>query len=500
MQKRETWATKIGLIFAAAGNAIGLGNLLRFPSKVALYGGGAFIIPYFISFFLLGIPLMILEWIIGRYAGSKGHGSMVGIMGEFFNHSYLARVIGSFGVAVPFLIVCYYIYIESWTLGFAFLSLLKKMPHPLVGADPKTAMMPFLDFYRAYTKPSVIAIIFLVITLLVNWYILNRGIIKGIELTAKVGIPALLLMGVFLSIISLSMNHWKGLEGLCFIFKPNFSRLLDPQVWVEAAGQIFFTLSLSMGAIATYASYVKKDEDVLKTGLYTAGLNEFVEVCIGASIAIPAAFAMFGAGSISQLAKEGTFRIGFMSMPAILIALPYGYYLSFLWFFLLFIAALTSSLALTQPLIALFEDELKFSHSKAVNISMLMVSTGAFLSAFVPKFLDELDFWAGTVFLILFGFVEILAFVWLFGVDNFYKELTRDVFLKIPKSIVYISYGTSAIFIGMLFYFWTVTKLPKYFGEISWNLIVARGFIVALMLLLALIAIESKRRYFNKTN
>jgi len=179
-----------------------------------------------------------------------------------------------------------------------------------------------------------------------------------------------------------------------------------------------------------------------------------------------------------------------------LTALPFGYYLSFIWFSLLFIAAFTSSLALIQPLVALFEDELNFSHSRAVNLSMIMVPIGAFLSAFVPKFLDELDFWAGTMFLIIFSFIEILAFVWLFGVENFYKELTRDVFLKIPKAFVYIFYGTSAIFIGVLFYFWTVTKLPEYLGELSWNLIVSRGFIVASILLIGLIAIESKRRNF----
>jgi len=492
MRKRETWATKIGLILAAAGNAIGLGNILRFPSKVALYGGGAFMVPYFISLFLLGLPLMILEWVIGRYVGSKGHGSMVGIMGVFFNQNSLPRIIGSLGVSIPFLIVCYYIYIESWTLGFAFLSLFKKLPQSIEYTDPNLALIPFLKFYKEYTQPSLLAIFFLLITLVLNWYVLKRGVVKGIEFTAKIGLPLLFLMGIFLSIVSLSINNWKGVEGLYFIFKPDFSKLTDPQVWVEASGQIFFTLSLAMGAIATYASYVKKNEDVVKVGIYTALLNELAEIGIGASIAIPAAFAIFGASSIPQLAQEGTFRLGFMSMPAILAILPFGYIFSFIWFFLLFIAAFTSSLALIQPLVAFFEDELEISHHLAVNLSIVMVAFGAFLSAFVPGFLDELDFWAGAVFLILFAFIEILVFVWLFGVDNFYKELIRDTFLKIPKLLVYVFYGTSLIFIGILFYFWILMKLPQHFQNITWNIIVAKGFIIITLFILGLLAIKSK--------
>ena len=491
MEKREVWASRIGLILAAAGNAIGLGNLLRFPSKVALYGGGAFMIPYFISLFLLGIPLMILEWIIGRYAGQKGHGSMVGIMGAFFRQSKIARSIGTFGVAIPFLIVCYYIYIESWTLGFAIMAILHKMPSPGHLASSESAMKPFLHFFKDYTSPSIWAVIFLVITLALNWYLLHRGITKGIEITAKIGIPCLLLMGIFLSFVSLEMNHWKGLQGLYFIFKPDFSRLSDMQVWVEAAGQIFFTLSLAMGAIATYASYVKPNEDVLKTGLYTAGLNEFVEVFIGGSIAIPAAFAIFGAASIPVLAKQGTFRLGFISMPAILMSLPYGSILCFMWFALLFIAALTSSLALIQPMVALFEDEAKMSHSSAVNISMILVTIGACLSAWIPGFIDDVDFWAGTLFLLISAFIEIIAFVWLFGFNNFYKELTRDVFFKIPKSWAVIAYTASIIFIAVLFYFWAISKLPLFLKQTNIYLLVSRGFILFTILLLVGIAIKT---------
>ncbi len=497
MKEREVWASKIGLIFAAAGNAVGLGNLLRFPSKVALYGGGAFMVPYFISLFLLGLPLMILEWVIGRYAGNKGHGSMTGIMGSLFHHANWARVLGSIGVAIPFLIVCYYIYIESWTLGFAVLSLFGQMPEPTISPDYKAAMAPYVEFFKSYTKPSFLALLFLVITLLINWYLLQRGVVKGIELTAKIGIPALLLMGIFLAIVSLSIRGGQGLEGLIFIYKPDFSKILDPQVWLEASGQIFFTLSLGMGAIATYASYVKAKEDVLKAGLWTAGINEFVEVVIGASIAIPAAFAMFGALAVPELAQEGTFRLGFMSMPAVLMALPLGWLLSALWFFLLFIAALTSSLALTQPLIALFEDEMRWSHSKAVNVSMLMVSVGAFLSAFVPGFIDEVDFWAGTFLLVFFALLEIIVFVWIFGVHKFHHELTRDVFVKIPKFLVYFFAIVSPIFLVILLYNWGVIQAPKVLANTSLEVMVARMFMISTLVLLAFIAIESRRRYLS---
>lgn len=506
--KRETWQTKIGLIFAAAGNAVGLGNLLRFPSKVALYGGGAFMVPYFVALFLLGIPLMLIEWVIGRYAGAKGHGSMTGIIGSFFNHSYGSRVLGSIGVSIPVLIVCYYIYIESWTLGFAFLSLFGQMPQPVQSPDYKTAMEPYISFFKEYTQasnidlgfltitqPSLIALVFLVITLVINWVILHRGIVKGIELTAKYGLPLLILMGIFLGFVSLSMNGWKGVEGLLFIYTPDFSKLSDPQVWLEASGQIFFTLSLGMGAIATYASYVKRNEDVVKTGLWTAGLNEFVEVVIGASIAIPAAFAVFGALAVPELAKEGTFRIGFMTMPAILMSLPLGSLLSTVWFFLLFIAALTSSLALTQPLVALLEDEMRWSHSKAVNVSMLVVSAGAFLSAFVPGFIDDVDFWAGTFMLLFFGLLEIIIFVWVFGVHNFHRELNTNSFIKIPKALVYFFAVVSPAFLVILLYFWGVTKLPQVLSQTEPGVLIARAFVIFVLVLIAFFSVESRRRY-----
>ncbi|MFN4196825.1 MAG: sodium-dependent transporter [Caldimicrobium sp.] len=496
--KRETWATRLGLILAAAGNAVGLGNILRFPSKAALYGGGAFMVPYFISLLLLGLPVMILEWVIGRVAGRKGHGSMTGILGTFFNQATWSRILGSVGIAIPVIIVMYYIYIESWVLGYAILSLFGQLPKPVVTSDYKEAMAPFVNFFRAYTAPSITALIFLWITLGINWIILQRGIAKGIEITGKIGIPGLILIGLILSYVALSVRDWSGIEGLKFVYNLNLSGIKDPNIWVEAAGQIFFTLSLGMGAIATYASYVKPKEDVVKAGILTASVNEFVELVIGASIVIPAAFAMFGALSVPELAKEGTFRIGFMTMPAILLNLSMGTLISFLWFVLLFLAALTSSLALIQPLVAFFEDEMKWSHTKSVSISMLIVILGAHLCAFIPVFIDELDFWAGSFLLIFFALIEIFVFVWAFGLNNFYKELITDTSIRLPKFFVYILGIISPLFILFIGYFWFSEKLLDTLKEPDPYKWLARTFLLLLILLLVILAVISKKRVLRE--
>jgi len=201
-------------------------------------------VPYFIALFLMGFPLMIIEWVIGRYAGQHGHGSMTGIVGLFFNHANWARVIGSIGVAIPILICVYYIYIESWTLGFAFLSLFKQIPLPVVSSNLYDAVKPYIEFFKEYTRPSMIAYFFLLVTLLINWFILQKGVARGIEIAAKIGMPAIILSGILLGIICLSAKNWAGFEGLKFIYNLNFSKITDPEVWIEASGQIFLPFPL----------------------------------------------------------------------------------------------------------------------------------------------------------------------------------------------------------------------------------------------------------------
>lgn len=188
------------------------------------------------------------------------------------------------------------------------------------------------------------------------------------------------------------------LKGLAFLWEPKFSKLFDLNIWLAAAGQMFFTLSLGMGAMLTYASYLREHDDIALSGLTTATTNEFAEVILGSSIAIPAAVVFFGVANTEIIAREGAYHLGFVSMPAVFSFIPLGNVFGFLWFALLFFAGITSIVALTQPAIAFLEEEFCMEKKKAV----WCVGGFLFISGHIPIFmrgtLDELDFWAGTFF------------------------------------------------------------------------------------------------------
>ena len=297
--RRDLWATRSGLILAMAGNAIGLGNFLRFPVQAAENGGGAFMIPYIIAFIFLGIPLMWVEWAIGRYGGERGHGTTPSIFAIFWN-SPISKILGVFGLWVPFVVTIYYIYIESWTLGYSLHFLLGQSPALPSGEITNAAeyVQPFSTFLSDYIgagggdilKPSHMAYFAFAVTIIVNIYILIKGISRGIEIFAKFALPALFIMAIILlaRVLTLETPEGTAIEGLNFLWKPDLSALTNPRVWIAAAGQIFFTLSLGFGAIITYASYVKPKEDITLSGLTSATLNETAEVVLGGSIAIPA--------------------------------------------------------------------------------------------------------------------------------------------------------------------------------------------------------------------
>lgn len=463
MQQRENWNSRFGLILAMAGNAIGLGNFLRFPVQAAENGGGAFMIPYFVAFILLAIPLMWVEWTIGRHGGKFHHGSLPGMFDAMWNHP-VAKYIGSIGLFVSTIIFVYYTYIESWTLGFAYFSLTKEY----FGYDTIEGMKSFLHSYQGLETGHFngigTAYLFLIITIIANFWLLYKGISKGIEKFAKIALPMLFVMGVALMIYTFyigtpdpSKPENSVWNGLAFIWNPDFNQMWDSKVWLAAAGQVFFTLSVGMGTLQAYASYLKERDDVALSGLTTASLNEFVEVVLGGSIAIPIAVAFFGVTATIAIADGGAFNLGFVSLSVIFQEIPFGNIIGFVWFLLLFFAGITSSVAMAQPLISFLKEQFDFSHKKAVTIiAIALFVCIQFVVLYLKHgFLDEMDYWAGTFALVVVALLEIIVFGWIFGIDKGWKELNRGADIKVPIIFKFIIKYVTPLYLLFIFGFWT---------------------------------------------
>lgn len=436
---REGWGSQIGLVLAMAGNAVGLGNFLRFPALAAKNGGGTFMIPYFIALLLLGIPLMWIEWGVGRYGGKYGASTAPGMFERLWKHPF-AKYLGALGVFIPLAFVIYYTYIESWTLGYAVLSFTNQIPS-IEGQTPQQAfdtMGNFLATYQGTNNASaisgtVMSVGFFIVTLFLNVFVISRGLAGGIEKMAKIGMPLLILFAIIVGIRVLSLPG--AMDGVAFVWNPDFSKITDGAVWLAAAGQIFFTLSLGTGSIETYASYVKEDEDIVLTGLATSSMNEFCEVILGGSISIPAAAAFFGPGAATAIANSGTFNLGFQTMPAVFSGMPGGFLFGGLFFTLLFFAGITSSLALAQPAMAFLQDELKLTRGKAAVLvgSIMFFAAIPIIMYLQYGFLDEFDFWAGAFFLLVFSLIETILFFWVFGGRKAWSEIRKGEQMRLPE-------------------------------------------------------------------
>ncbi|NPA52646.1 MAG: sodium:calcium symporter [Aquificae bacterium] len=505
--KREYWSTRIGLILAVAGNAIGLGNFLRFPVQAAEHGGGAFMIPYMISFIVLGLPLLWVEWTLGRYGGQRGHGTAVAVF-DYIWKNPIAKYLGILGVVIPLVVVVYYTYVESWTLAFSFFSLFGSLPDTTITSSVKDYLRPFEEFLSSFIgvtsesdvflKPSVWAYLFFVVTIFINLYILFRGISAGIERVARFALPLIFVLAIVLLVRVITLTSPDGrnfLDGFGFLWNPDFSALTQPQVWLAAAGQIFFTLSIGFGAILTYASYLKPKSDVALNALATASVNEFAEVVLGASIAITASVIFFGAVATKQIAQEGAFSLGFIALPAIFANTPFGEFFGFLWFLLLFFAGVTSSIALSQPAIAFLEDEFNLPRKKAVMYLGMFLFVTAHIPIFFKGALDELDFWIGTLALAVFALLEAILFMWILDSKRAWEELNRYADIRVPSVFYYILKYVSPLFLLVILVSWVVESLPSALAKTGISIWVARGFIIFVIVLgVVLVKIAWSRR------
>jgi SNF family Na+-dependent transporter len=469
---QEAWSSRLGAILAVAGSAIGLGNFIRFPALAAEYGGGAFMIAYFTSFLVIGIPLCWVEWTVGRMGGGQGFHSAAGILHSAFRRPW-ARYLGGLGIVIVVLLYCYYVYIESWCLGYAY--------HAVIGTF-QTPGLNFGDFFTHYSgaardgsafhfAPSQVGL-FVIITFALNFWLIHRGVSKGIELVCTYALPALVFLALIILVRVLTLGtpdpakpDQNVLNGLGYLWNAGdvAAGLRNPQLWLAAAGQIFFSLSIGMGVIVTYASYLKKDDDIALSGLSAAAANEVCEVGLGGLITVPAAFMFLGATAITS----STVSLGFIVLPDVFARMPGGQFFAVAYFSLLFLAALTSSLSMLQPAIALLEEALEIGRNRSVAILAALTSCGA---AFVwwfsadLKALDTLDFWIGTFAVYVQASLFVIAFGWIIGAERGLAEARRGARIHLPDFLAPLIRYVCPAYLLAIFTLFALNKI------IGWNL------------------------------
>jgi len=466
LNSREKWGSRIGVILAVAGSAVGLGNFLRFPVQAAQNGGGAFIIPYFVSLLVLGIPLMITEWTLGRYGGMHGYGTAPSIFAISTRNHFL-KYFGVIGIFGPTVIFIWYTYIESWLLGFAFNSLLGRL---MEAAADGSSMKEFLTAYQGLVQNSWFSGIgqtyfFFLVTFFINFWIIYKGVKGGIEKFSKVTMPALFIMGVIIMVRVITLGapvaghpDWNVSNGFGFLWNPDFSSLLNAKVWMAAAGQVFFTLSVGIGMILTYASYLDPDDDIVLSGITSVSINELAEVIIAGSIVIPAAYIFMGPLALTDVANGGPYDLAFVTMPQIFSRMQAGWLFAFLWFFMLFIAGATSTVSMLQPAVAFVDDEFKIGRRKAV----LYIGIFTFIACHGVIFglahgvLGDIDFWSGTFSLVIFGTIEAIIFGWVFGIDRAWAEIHRGADIKLPSIFRFVIKYVTPTFLLVILVTWTV--------------------------------------------
>jgi NSS family neurotransmitter:Na+ symporter len=458
-----------------AGNAVGLGNFLRFPRQAVENGGGTFMIPYFIAFVLVGIPLMWIEWGVGREGGAKGQGSLPGMFDVLWQRP-VAKYLGVLGLFMPLVILIYYAYIESWTLAWTVFSLTGATR----GLDQE-GMRAFLASYQDLENGTVhgfwTPFVFFLITLSINIWVVTRGLTAGIERLAKIGMPLLFLFAAILVVRVLTLephtvtevvdgvtrtrafSPWDGLD---FMYSPDWSALNRPRVWLAAAGQIFFTLSVGMGTLQAYASYLRKKDDITLSGLATCATNETAEVVLGGSLAIPAIVTFFGVTGAVQIARAGGYDLGFVAMPLVFNQLPGGPVVAagagVRRVGLQFIAGITSSVAMATPCMSFLQEHFRWGRREAgAAIGALALLLGAMHIVWYSRgFLDEWDYWAGTFGLVIVALVETIVFVWIYGPDRMWASIHEGATMRIPVFFRYVMTWVTPVFLLVMMAWWTV--------------------------------------------
>jgi neurotransmitter:Na+ symporter, NSS family len=468
---REHWGSRIGVILAVAGSAVGLGNFLRFPGNAAQNGGGAFMLPYFISLLVLGIPMCWAEWTMGRYAGVRGFNSAPAIYTVVWRH-WISKYFGALAILIPLVIYMYYVLIEAWCLGYAINYLTGSL---MLGSDASEYGAFFAKYVGIEADGALLSeghqglLVLLVFVFACNFVLIYRGVSKGIETFCRIAMPVMIVLGLIVLVRVLTLGtpdpskpDQSVLGGLGFMWNPHPEKLWDFQTWLAASGQIFFSLSVGFGIIVNYASYLSREDDLALSGLTSSSMNEFFEVCLGGLITVPAAFIFLGmaAGDFTG----SSFTLGFQALPNVFAMMPAGRFFGFLWFFMLFVAAITSSVSMLQPVIAFLEEGFGLKrHASAAVLGLVSALGCGFVMYFSKNLLalDMMDFWVGSVALFLLAMIQSFLYAWMFGIRRGDKELHQGAHIRIPWVVQLVLKYVVPVYLLVIFVGFCYQKLPS---------------------------------------
>jgi len=438
-QQRENWGSRVGFILAAAGSAIGLGNIWKFPYIAGEHGGAAFIFIYLICIAIIGLPVLIAEILIGRTGKRNPVGSF-----KFLSKSKIWTSVGFMGVAAGFLILSYYIVIAGWSLGY------------IIEAVKGT----FYDFNQVNTSSSYFesltgnttwTISFMLLFLSITMVFVYFGVQKGIERGSKIMMPVLLILLIVSAVKGISLPGSD--KGISFLLEPNWDLVTGNSILV-ALGHAFFTLSLGMGAMMTYGSYLKKDSNIFSSSLQVVFLDTIIALIAGLAI-----FTVVFATQQNPSAGPGLI---FHTLPIVFTKMSGGYVFSILFFLLLSIAALTSAISLLEVVVSYFVDEKGWTRHSAVIVfggvtfligvpSALSFNILSDFHIFGLNFFDLADYITANIMLPLGGMLISIFVAWVWGLN---------------KSLVELKLGAEGLFENypIIIKFWKI--FVKYFAPV----------------------------------
>ena len=425
MEKRANFGSKLGIVLASAGSAVGLGNVWRFPTEVGTNGGAAFILIYVLCVVVLGLPLMVSEFVIGRHTHKNTADAYRGLAphSPWIFQGYL-------GVFTAWFILCYYGVVSGWTLKYLLSGTVGEL----------NRMTDSAAYFTSFSSSVWEPIIYMVIVMLMCHFVIVRGVQSGIERFSKLMMPMLLLIIALLVIFSFSMPG--SADGLRFLLKPDFSKITSSVV-LSAMGQAFFSLSIAMGCLCTYASYFTDDARLMKTAGSVAAIDTTVAIMSG-FIIFPAVF------SVEEVAPDAGPGLVFITLPNVFqIAfgnVPWlGWIFSVLFYLLLLLAALTSMMSIHEPPTAFLLEHFNMKRCTATTIvTAVCIGIGVLCSLsfgllsdckplFGMTFFDFFDFVSAKIFLPVGGIIISLFVGWRLDCEMVYGELSNHGHQNVPR-------------------------------------------------------------------